>query len=160
MADISREEIAAKFEREEALRESMLVPVLAQTAIIVARLDGLDARADRIDQTLLDIKAYVSSLKSTIILTGISSVVAVTLGVAAFNAALQSNTTTSFAAGKETGYWQGEIRKEAEENRKWRMEMQQSAERAELRMQKMERQTAEIRAMVEDIKRARKPAPN
>lgn len=153
MADISREEIAAKFEREEALRESMLVPVLAQTAIIVARLDGLDARADRIDQTLLDIKASVSSLKSTIILTGISSVIAVTLGVVAFNAALQSNTTTSFAAGKETGYWQGEIRKEAEENRKWRMEMQESAERAD-------QHAAEIRAMVEDIKRARKPARN
>lgn len=44
----------------------------------------------------------VSSLKTTIVVTGIGAVLTIVLGIAAFNATLLSNMTSSFDSGRET----------------------------------------------------------
>jgi hypothetical protein len=77
-------------------------------ASVIARLDDLIARADRLE-------AEMASLKKTMILTSISTVLATVFGVAGFNAALLNNMTASFESGKELGQWQSEIRKQAVE---------------------------------------------
>jgi hypothetical protein len=106
MADISREEIDAKLLREEALRNVQIVAVLGKLDVIVARLDALE-------QGLREAVTSITNLKGTIIITGISSVIAIILGMAGFNAALLSNMTASFESGKQTGQWQSDIRKQA-----------------------------------------------
>lgn len=106
MADISREEIDAKLLREEALRNVQIVAVLGKLDVIVARLDALE-------QGLRDAVTSITNLKGTIIITGISSVIAIILGMAGFNAALLSNMNASFESGKQTGQWQSDIRKQA-----------------------------------------------
>lgn len=113
MADISREEIDAKLLREEALRNVQIAAVLGKLDVIVARLDAHDIRFERLEQGLRDAVTSITNLKSTIIITGISSVIAIILGMAGFNAALLSNMTASFESGKQTGQWQSEIRKQA-----------------------------------------------
>lgn len=113
MADISREEIDAKLLREEALRNVQIAAVLGKLDVIVARLDAHDIRFERLEQGLRDAVTSITNLKSTIIITGISSVIAIILGMAGFNAALLSNMTASFESGKQTGQWQSDIRRQA-----------------------------------------------
>ncbi|MHA4871408.1 hypothetical protein ACXZ1M_27330 [Duganella sp. PWIR1] len=113
MADISREEIDAKLLREEALRNVQIAAVLGKLDVIVARLDAHDIRFERLEQGLRDAVTSITNLKGTIIITGISSVIAIILCMAGFNAALLSNMMASFESGKQTGQWQSDIRKQA-----------------------------------------------
>jgi len=113
MADISREEFDAKLLREEALRNVQIAAVLGKLDLIVARLDAHDIRFERLEQGLRDAVTSITNLKGTIIITGISSVIAIILGMAGFNAALLSNMNASFESGKQTGQWQSDIRKQA-----------------------------------------------
>ena len=113
MADISREEIDAKLLREDALREAHMAEVRSKFDVIIARLDAHDIRFERLEQGLRDAVTSITNLKGTIIITGISSVIAIILGMAGFNAALLSNMTASFESGKQTGQWQSDIRKQA-----------------------------------------------
>jgi hypothetical protein len=141
MADISREEIDAKLLREEALRNVQIVAVLGKLDVIVARLDALE-------QGLRDAVTSITNLKGTIIITGISSVIAIILGMAGFNAALLSNMNASFESGKQTGQWQSDIRKQAFETDQKLTEVSKQIE-ANHALQK------QISAELERIKRER-----
>ena len=50
-----------------------------------------EARFDRIEAMLAEMRAGITSLRTTIIITGISSVLAATFGIAALNASMQAN---------------------------------------------------------------------
>ncbi len=62
----------------------------------------MDAKIDRIVESNARIEAGISSMKNTTIVTGVSAVLAIVFGVAAFNATLLSNMTASFESGKST----------------------------------------------------------
>lgn len=74
-----------------------------------------DARFDRIEGMLTEMRANIASLRTTIVVTGISSVLAAVLGISAFNAALYSNMLAALSAGKEMAVIQAEVKKQAEQ---------------------------------------------
>jgi hypothetical protein len=74
---------------------------------MAARLDGHGKRIDALEQA-------VGSLKTTVIVTGVSSVIAIVLGVATFNATLLSNMTATFQAGKDVATTQAEVQRQVE----------------------------------------------
>jgi hypothetical protein len=74
-----------------------------------------DARFDRIEAMLTEMRANIASLRTTIVVTGISSVLAAVLGISAFNAALYSNMLAAMSAGKEMAVIQVEMKKQAEQ---------------------------------------------
>lgn len=85
---INRAELDAKLETIEAKMDGRLLRMES----IVERIGG-DVDAIRTD---------VKSMKTTVITTAIAAVIAIVLGVAAFNAALTSNMLTAFQAGQQT----------------------------------------------------------
>lgn len=104
MNDITRDELNAKLETIE-------VKMDARVEAVSAKIDGfLAAQAERdkrLDAALAQIgkdngetKSSISSMKTTLVVTAISTVVAIVLGVAAFNTALTSNMLSAFQAGK------------------------------------------------------------
>jgi hypothetical protein len=74
-----------------------------------------DARFDRIEAMLTEMRANIASLRTTIVVTGISSVLAAVLGISAFNAALYSNMLAAMSAGKEMAQTQAEMKRIVEE---------------------------------------------
>lgn len=99
MADMNREEVDAKIAASEARTDSKFASVITRLDYIIVRMDKLEAE--------------MAGVKKTMILTGISTVLATVFGVAGLNAALLNNMTASFESGKEIGQWQSEIRKQA-----------------------------------------------
>lgn len=86
----------------------------ARLETIEARMDGRIARiedsvqrimdmAAEIKQENRDIRMSVSNLKTTLIVTAIGAALTIVLGVAAFNATLQSNMLSAFNLGQQTG---------------------------------------------------------
>ena len=108
MTDLTREEIDAKLEANEARRDAMFATINGKLDLIVERLESQIKRIDKLEQAMI-------SLKSTVIITGISSSIAIILGVAGFNATLLSNMTATFESGKETATMQYETRRMAQE---------------------------------------------
>lgn len=68
-----------------------------------------DARFDRIEAMLAEMRASIASLRTTIVITGISSVLAATFGIAALNANLQSTMLDALMGGKEMAITQIEV---------------------------------------------------
>lgn len=77
-----------------------------------------DARFDRIEAMLAEMRANIASLRITIIVTGISSVLAASFGIAALNASMQSNIFDALSFGKEMSALQAEITQQTATNRK------------------------------------------
>lgn len=74
---------------------------------------------ERIETALSEIRAETRSaiegLKTTVIVTAISAVLAIVLGVAAFNATVLSNMVATFEAGKNTSAAQSEVKRQTEQ---------------------------------------------
>lgn len=99
---MNREEVDAKIDASEARTDSKF-------ATVIARLDALTT-------AMREMKAEMGKLrniKMTVILTGVSTAIAVIFGVAGFNASLLNNMLASFDSGKERGQWQSDMRKQA-----------------------------------------------
>ncbi len=60
------------------------------------------AKFDSIDASQKSTDAGIKNLKTTFIVTAISSTIAIVLGIAAFNATVLSNMVASFESGKNT----------------------------------------------------------
>jgi len=104
MNDITRAEIDARFEANEARRDAMYNMIMSKLDMLIERLDAQIKRIDRLEEAM-------TSLKTTVIITGISSSLAIIFGVAGFNAMLLSNMTATFESGKETATMQYETRR-------------------------------------------------
>ena len=103
MNDITREEFNAKLETIE-------VKMDARVESVSAKIDGfLSAQAERdkrLDAALAQIsanhaetKSSLSSMKLTMIVTAVSTVLAIVFGIASFNTALTSNMMAAFQVG-------------------------------------------------------------
>lgn len=126
MSTPTREEIDAKLETIEVRMDGRLASIEAKIDAFMARLDErfirIDERFDRmgdrmtnVETTMKETQASISNLKTTTIVTAISAVLAIVLGVAAFNATVLSNMVASFESGKNTSAAQAEVRRQSEE---------------------------------------------
>lgn len=115
----TREEIDAKIETIEARMDGRVAAIQASVEGYMGRMEERALRTDerfvRIEDGLKETQASISSLKSTTIVTAISSVLAIVLGVAAFNATVLSNMVASFESGKNTAASQADVKRQAEE---------------------------------------------
>lgn len=128
----SREEIDAKLETIEARMDGRLTAIQGSIEGLIGRMDERALRSDdrfaRMEETIRDTQSSISNLKSTVILTAISTVLAIVLGVAAFNATVLSNMVASFESGKNTAASQAEVRRQAEETAALLKQVQQQLE--------------------------------
>lgn len=73
----------------------------------------------------------LAGLKSIFLITAVSTVIAIVLGVAAFNATLLSNMVASFESGKSTAAVQAELKQQAQETAALLNRLQESMAKAE-----------------------------
>ncbi len=106
MNDITREEFNAKIETIEAKMDARVESVSAKIEGFLAAQAERDKRLDgvlaQIGKDNGDTKASISSMKTTLIVTAVSTVLAIVLGVAGFNTALTSNMLSAFQLGKSS----------------------------------------------------------
>lgn len=89
------------FRREQSIRDKALDERFSGFLAAQAERDKrIDGEIQRIADTSAEIKAGISSMKTTSIVTAITAVIAIVGGVAAFNATLTSNMLAAFQAGK------------------------------------------------------------
>lgn len=115
MTDITREEFNAKLETIEARMDARVESVSSkidaflttQAAVQIERDKAQAERDKRLDGILAqigkdqgDTKSSISSMKTTLIVTAVSTVLAIVLGVASFNTALTANMMSAFQLGK------------------------------------------------------------
>lgn len=110
-------ELDAKLETIEARMDGRVVELAGKIDGYMGRMEERDKRNDEraanfsnslgemkaeLHETRSEIKSALGSMKTTIITTGIGSVLAIVFGVAAFNATVLSNMVASFESGKST----------------------------------------------------------
>lgn len=114
----SRDEMEARIATVEAR-------VGGRAATFQATVDGYIAlmnereiedrqRFDRIEAMVADIQTQIRSLKTTIIVTAISTGIAVVLGIGAINATLSSNILAAFEQGAGVSSAQADMRRQVE----------------------------------------------
>jgi hypothetical protein len=122
----TREEIDAKLQTIEARMDARVASIQASIDGFMGRMEEralrTDDRFDRIDQrmggienTVQETQASIGNLKTTMIVTALSTVLAIVLGVAAFNATVLSNMLASFESGKNTATSQADVKRQSEE---------------------------------------------
>lgn len=106
MNDITREEFNAKIETIEAKMDARVESVSAKIEGFLAAQAERDKRLDgvlaQIGKDNGETKTSISSMKTTLIVTAVSTVLAIVLGVAGFNTALTSNMLSAFQLGKSS----------------------------------------------------------
>ena len=137
MEPVSRAEHDAKLYATEARMDARVVEMRAVFDAYVARseardlvaetryatierdqksiLDRMNVRDFESAQAITEIRTAMSSLKTTIVVTGIASVLTIIFGVASINAALLSNMLASFESGKAAATTHSELKQQGEE---------------------------------------------
>lgn len=130
MSDLTREEVDAKLDAREARMDGRVASIEAKIDGFIGRLDERFARMDdrmtRIEASASQTQSAIGNLKTTTILTAISTVLAIVLGVAAFNATVLSNMVASFESGKATSAAQADVKRQSEETAALLKQLQQS----------------------------------
>jgi Flp pilus assembly protein TadB len=125
----TREEFNARIEAVEARMDGRVTAIQASIEGFMGRMEERLLRTDdrfaRIENSQRETQASLGSLKTTIIVTAVSTVLAIVLGVAAFNATVLSNMVASFESGKEMSAAQAEVKRQTEETAALLKQMQQ-----------------------------------
>lgn len=104
MNEITREEFNAKIETIEVKMDSRVEAVSSKIDGFLGAQAERDKRLDAVMAQIIkdhdETKSSISSMKSTLIVTAISAVLAIVLGIAGFNTALTSNMLSAFQLGK------------------------------------------------------------
>ena len=104
MNNITREEFNAKLEtievKMDARVESVSAKIDAFIAVQAERDKRMEAIVSQISTTHAEIKTSINSMKTTTIVTAVSAVLAIVIGIAGFNAMLTSNMISSFQMGR------------------------------------------------------------
>lgn len=104
MNDITRHELDAKLEAIEARMDGRVASIEGKIDAFLAAQAVRDAaqveRNQGFDRAIGEIKSGISSMKTTVIVTAISAVLAIVFGIVTFNATLSSNMLAAFQAGK------------------------------------------------------------
>ena len=128
----------------------------AKLETIEARMDGRLARIEdavnRISEDNAATRSSISSLKTTTVVTAVGAVLTVLFGVAAFNATLLSNMTSSFDSGRETAKLAAEAQTKSAQTQEQTARLIADAE---VKAAQAQKDTAaaltEIRAIVSDL---------
>jgi hypothetical protein len=132
MTDLNQQLVDAKLEAVEARMDGRVAAIQATIDGFVGRMEERTLRTDerfaRIEEGQRDTQASLGSLKNTIIVTAIGTVLTIVLGVAAFNATVLSNMVASFESGKSTASTQADVKKQAEETAALLKQVQQDLE--------------------------------
>lgn len=123
LGDGTSDTVSAPLAREDNRPHTEVMTTPVTTDLLDAKLENIelkmDARVQRIEdkmdafvQSSTATQESIKSLKTTIVVTGISSVLAIVLGVAAFNATVLSNMVASFESGKNTAQSLGQTQQE------------------------------------------------
>ncbi|NVD97525.1 hypothetical protein [Massilia sp. BJB1822] len=135
MSTINREEFDARLETIEVRMDGRVAAIQGQIAQLIARLDAdkeLHAsRLQQIETSMRETANSLAGLKSIFVITAVSTVTAIVLGVAAFNATLLSNMVASFESGKSTAAAQAELRRQGQETAALLNRLQESMTKAE-----------------------------
>lgn len=104
MNDITREEFNAKLETIETKMDSRVEAVSSKidafVAVQVERDKRMEATLHQIFTNHAEIKSSIGSMKTAMIVTAVSTVLAIVIGIAGFNAMLTSNMVASFQMGR------------------------------------------------------------
>lgn len=104
MNNVNREELNARLEtievKMDARVESVSGKIDAFMAVQAERDKRMEATLNQISTNHSDIKSSIGSMKTTMIVTAISTVLAIVIGIAGFNAMLTSNMISSFQMGR------------------------------------------------------------
>lgn len=139
------------------MRDTPTRPELdAKLETIEARMDGRLARIEdavkRISEDNAATRASISNLKTTVMVTAVGAVLTVLFGVAAFNATLLSNMTSSFDSGRETAKLAAEAQAKSAQTQEQTARLIADAEVKAAQAQKdTAAALAEIRAIVSDL---------
>ncbi|WP_162864982.1 hypothetical protein [Pseudomonas viridiflava] len=113
MNDITREEFNAKLEtietKMEARTESVSAKIDAFIAVQSERDKRMEATLNQISSNHGEIKSSIGSMKTTMIVTAVSTVLAIVIGIAGFNAMLTSNMVASFQMGRSEQAYQKSV---------------------------------------------------
>lgn len=128
----------------------------AKLETIEAKMDGRLARIEdavkRISEDNAATRAGISSLKTAMVVTAVGAVLTVLFGVAAFNATLLSNMTSSFDSGRETAKLAAEAQTKSAQTQEQAARLIADAEVKAAQAQKdTAAALAEIRAIVADL---------
>lgn len=104
MNEFTRHELDAKLETIEARMDGRVASIEGKIDAFLAAQAVRDAaqteRNQGFDNAIGEIKSGISSMKTTVIVTAISAVLAIVFGIVTFNATLSSNMLAAFQAGK------------------------------------------------------------
>jgi len=120
-ADREREEASFRHWREqfdaetERLRETFQHDKEKQDIELRNQKVLHEARMTQIEKVNTETLHKVDRLHTTVILTGITSVLTVILGVGAINAAIVNNMLAAYNGGKDNAAWQAQIQQSARE---------------------------------------------
>ena len=112
MSELTREELDAKLEIIELRMDARVASIESRCAGIESKIDSFIAvqkeqmkltehRLKTFEDDHAEYRKDFKNLKLTIVVTAISAVLAIVIGVASFNATLTSNMLGAFQAGKE-----------------------------------------------------------
>jgi hypothetical protein len=79
------------------------------------RFVQIDERFARIETAIAEMREQIRSLRMTMVVTALSTAIAIILGIGTLNAALMSNTIAAFESGKDISAAQGELKRQSEE---------------------------------------------
>ncbi|MRW91307.1 hypothetical protein GJ699_15040 [Duganella sp. FT80W] len=152
MTPPSNNAAAPHIETVEARLDGRISSMEATFAAFVQLMDerhrASEARMDRMEAMIAEIRASVASLRVTIVITGISSVLAATFGIAALNANMQSNMLAALTGGKEMQALYMEVKQQTDENRRLVGEARQQAEATAELAKEIRRQADATNALI------------
>jgi hypothetical protein len=105
--DVKLQLIETRMDRRVALIEAKIDTL---SGVLTERFKAMDERMGRIEGDANETKTSVSSLKTTLVVTAVATV----LAVAALNATVLSNMTASFESGKSTAAAQADVKRQSE----------------------------------------------
>jgi len=104
MEYVQKDLLEAKLETIEARMDGRVASIEGKIDTFLAaqqeRDKASDTRFSRIESDVSEIKTLFGSMKTTMIVTAITTVLAIVIGIAGFNAMLTSNMLASFQAGR------------------------------------------------------------
>lgn len=119
MNALTREEMDAKLETIESRMDGRVTSIQASLDGFILLMDErarrTDERMDRMEAAIMATNAAISSLKTTVIVTAVSAVLATLFGFAGISATVLANMVASFESGKDTAAAQAEVKRQTEE---------------------------------------------
>ncbi|WP_323141311.1 hypothetical protein [Massilia phyllosphaerae] len=143
MTDINQQLVDAKLEAIEARMDGRVAAIQASIEASNTRMENrfqaMDDRFLRVESSLKDTQSAIGGLKTSMILTAISTV----LAIAAFNATVLGNMLASFESGKNTIASQADLKKVADETAAQQAELKKQSEETASLLKQMRQQLQE-----------------